>query len=88
MDERRKGQVPDRFRIELGPTSQEFRLFLGDEDITQRLMVKSLSIHVSGDSGYVTANMEVYVDGSYLVLEPKLTSIGLIYRPWWRRLFR
>lgn len=53
----------NKLRFKIGPTpSNDFHVYLGDEDISDRLMVKSLAMKIDANTGFMTVTMEVYSD--------------------------
>lgn len=53
----------NQLRFVIGPTPNDFRAFLGDQDISDRLLVKSFRLKpIDADSGATTVELEVYAD--------------------------
>lgn len=52
-----------KLKITIGPNpNQDFKITLGDEDVTEKFHVKQLDLRVSGDSGPTTVELLCYVD--------------------------
>jgi hypothetical protein len=53
----------NKLRFVIGPTpNMDFKVFLGEEDISDKLMVKSFSTKLDANTGFTTVSMEVYSD--------------------------
>ena len=57
--------MSNNLKIVIGPNVNEpggFKVFLGDEDITEKLHVKSMTLKVSSDPDITTVNLECYAE--------------------------
>jgi hypothetical protein len=54
----------NQLRIKIGPNiNKDFQVFLGDEDVTEKLSVKSVEMKAGADDGLLHVTLDIYADG-------------------------
>lgn len=58
----------NQLRIKIGPlVNRDFQVFLGDEDVTEKLMVKAIDMHADAREGLVRVTLDVYADNVEII---------------------
>lgn len=53
----------NKLRFVIGPTpNTDFKVYIGDQDISEKLMVKSFATKLDAKTGFTTVELEVYSD--------------------------
>lgn len=53
----------NQLRFVIGPRpNTDFKVFLGEQEISNKLMVKSLAMRIDADTGFTKVDMQVYAD--------------------------
>lgn len=52
-----------QLRIKIGPViNEDFQVFLGEEDITEKLCVTGVRMNADADSGLLSVTMDIFAD--------------------------
>lgn len=75
-----------QLRIKIGPdVHKDFQIFLGEEDVTDKIAVESLSMDANANKGSLKVTMVVYADNIEII--PDDTTIRVVEWPphlsWW-----
>lgn len=62
--------MSEHLKIIVGPNPQDnFQVLLGDEDVTDKLLVRSMAFKMDFDTGATTVDLECYADGVEVIAD-------------------
>lgn len=58
----------NQLRIKIGPIiGQDFQVFIGEEDVTEKLMIKAVEMKADADGGLLRVMLDVYTDNIEII---------------------